>query len=339
MYSLAVINFPKSIDQIKLVGGFEKIVPGCLKKYFIQKAPVVHETVILDNMGLKIKEIQFPYLMMDKDEILRLKVQQAFKKVKKIIYKDNISGLIVDKRMEEFELLNDFLNHEQGVRLFDGTDFYGVYLTEILRYLCRIMGIKLKDLPVTLIMDGMNDFYRLIIKDLCTKIRFMSIISLDIENFIPLADEILNESGLVVSLGKSLKGRREGCGIVVNFSKNKDFLNADKFSKNYLILNLGEKILDKNFFGVIITKIKMKSNNNELCGYSWMNEPGFCEVLAYTSMKIGVRDSVMLFENKNKVVNCLKSKGYEICGIKGYRGDIGPDTLKDFAKTLKPKIV
>jgi len=336
MHSLGIIRFHHKVEQIKLVGGTEKLFPRWIKTFAMEVTPLVNDKVVFDKLGIEIKEIQFPYLITDNDNISKIRFERALARTKKYFHKNGVSELIVDENIGK---TNELLNKEGLFRVFDGSGFYGVYIVEILKYICSNMGVKLQNLAVSLMLDDLDCFFELILKNLCTKVRFMSIISLNSENFIPLVNEIYNESGLVVRLEKNTKSKRGDCGILINFSKNKDFVNSNRFSRNFIVLNLGADILNKNQNGIIITNIKMKSKNKDICKHSWIGNPGFAEALAYMSLGIEMRDSAILLQRQKKVISAFKTAGYYIDGVKGCRGDIEKEVLAEFGKRLNTKIV
>jgi len=336
MHSLGIIRFCHKVEQIKLVGGTEKLFPRWIKTFAMEITPLVNDKVVFDKLGIEIKEIQFPYLITDNDNISKIRFERALARTKKYFHKNGVSELIVDENIGK---TNELLNNEGLFRVFDGSGFYGVYIVEILKYICSNMGVKLQNLTVGLMLDDLDGFFELILKDLCTKVRFLSIISLNSENFIPLVKEIYNESGLVVRLEKNTRSKKGDCGILINFSKNKDFVNSNRFSRNFVVINLGADILNKNQNGIIITNIKMKSKDKDMYKHFWTGNSGFCEALAYISSGIEIRDSAALLQRQKKIISALKTAGFYIDGVKGCRGEIGKEALVEYGKRLKPKIV
>jgi len=339
MHSLGVICCPRNSEDIKLARGFKKIFPICLRKYALEMTPVVYNTVAFEKLGLEVEEIQFPFLIEDKDRVSKTRFERALTRIRKVLYQKGISEIIIDKGTAESGLDEHLLSIEKSLRIFDGIGFYGVYIIEILKYICRKMGIKLQNIPVTLILDDVDDFFRNILKDLCTKVRFLSIISVNSENFIPLVNEIYSEIGLVVRLEKSIKSKKGDFGILINFSKNKDLVNSNRYSRNFVILNLGARISNDNINGILITDIIIKSKNKDIDKYYWTGKAAFCEALAYVLTGSESKDKTILLNKQKKILSGFKAVGYEIIGIKGCRGEIKTGILSDFGERIKPKIV
>jgi len=336
MHSLGIIRFCHKVEQIKLVGGTEKLFPRWIKTFAMEITPLVNDKVVFDKLGIEIKEIQFPYLITDNDNISKIRFERALARTKKYFHKNGVSELIVDENIGK---TNELLNNEGLFRVFDGSGFYGVYIVEILKYICSNMGVKLQNLTVGLMLDDLDGFFELILKDLCTKVRFLSIISLNSENFIPLVNEIYSEIGLVVRLEKSIKSKKGDFGILINFSKNKDLVNSNRYSRNFVILNLGARISNDNINGILITDIIIKSKNKDIDKYYWTGKAAFCEALAYVLTGSESKDKTILLNKQKKILSGFKAVGYEIIGIKGCRGEIKTGILSDFGERIKPKIV
>jgi len=338
MHSLGVIRFPHINEHVKLAGGMEKIFPDVFNKYILELSPMVCQTILFEKLGLKVEEIQFPFLIKDKDKMSRARFERAIIRITKVLHQKGITEIFFDKGTIQLDLEEAFLRIEKSLRILDGIDFYGVYIVEILNYVCKKMGIKLQNLPVTLILDDADDFFRNILKDLCTKVRFLSIISDDSENFIPVANEIYSEIGLVIRLDTNMKSKKGDYGIIINFSKNKNFVNANKLSRKYIILNFGTEF-SNNYNGILITDIIIRSKSNDIKKYSWTQNPAFCEALGYKLVGADNKDKTELLKKQKKMITGLKAAGYEICGIKGVRGEIKTEVLADFGEMIKPKIV
>ncbi|MGE5328611.1 MAG: hypothetical protein ACM3KR_03780 [Deltaproteobacteria bacterium] len=339
MNSLGVICSPHNNKNIKLAGGIEKVLPNSLRKYALEITPVLHKTVTLEKMGLKVEEIQLPFMIANKDEIAGIRFQRALNRVKKVLNKKGIAEIIFDEEVHKMILEEGFLGIEDSFKIFYGTDFCSMYIIEILKYICKKVGVSLQKLSVTVMLDEMDDFFKNILKDLCTKVRFLSIISLDSEKFIPVANEIYSEIGLVVRLEKSIKTKKGDYGILINFSKDKEFINSNRFSRNYIVLNLGAEIYNNNHNGILVTDIIIKSNRKDSEKYSWMEKPAFCEALGYRLAGEGTKDKAILLEKQKRIIAGLKAEGYKLCGVKGVRGEIKAETLAEFGEKIKSKIV
>lgn len=339
MYSLGVIYFPRKNEQVRLIGRMEKVFPSWLTKYALEITPIVSDAVILESLDIKVEEIQFPYFFAANDNVATAKFKRAVIRTKEFLSSKDITQIIFDGKESVEELYQAFSNQKKELKIFDKTDFYGIFISEILKYICKKMGIKLQKLPVTMILDDMDEFFEDIIKNLCTKVRFLSIISLNYENFIPMVNEIYNEIGLVVRLEKNLKYKRGDYGIIINFSKDKNLVNSNKFSRNHITLNFGAEILNNSQNGILITDIIIKSKNKDINKYPWAVTPAFCESFAYKLANADVKDRMILIKKQNTILTGLKSAGYEISNVKGVKGEIKAGILTDYGEKIKPKIV
>lgn len=339
MYPLGVIRFPESCKEIKLIGKMERIFPNCLIEYALEKSPIMSNTVTLESLGMLVQEIQFPYFIIGKAKLSELRFKRAVRRTTDFLSAKGITEIILDEKNPDLDLKGAFLNQGKELKIIDKTDFYGIFISEILKYICKNMGIKLQSLPVTLILDDMDEFFEHIIKNLCTKVRFLSIISVNSEYFIPMINEIFSEIGLVVRLERILKHKKGDYGIIINFSKDKLFVNSNKFSRNHIILNFGAEITNNNQNAISITDVILKSKNKDISKHSWAVNPSFCEALAYKFTGLKTKDRNMLIKNYGRILSGFKAAGYEISSVKDTKGEIRSGILADYGERIKPKIV
>lgn len=323
MKTIGIIYCPQNLSETVLIRDLHKFIPIKLKKNFLKNLPPASYHLEFKDIGIEIFGIQFPSTVEGVCLLSDKNVLNFCRQIRRMLHKNNISNLVIDKNLEKIRIVKNYFSSLDGIHFFDGRRLFVLYLEEILNIISKLLKTELNCFKIGIIADnGLNAEEVSVVKGLAKKIRFLCIISLNYKNFVQLGEEIYEETGLLVRLGKNIKNAIEDCDIIINFSNEPQFINSFKFSTNLVIINCGSGLDSKNLRGVVINGLEMYCSKPPLKTYSWANHLSFCEALVYSKDEVEDND---VRGNQNIVRNYiadLKKLGYRISGFVGYNGKL-----------------
>lgn len=334
MNSIAVINCPADVKEISLFKGVDRIIPSWLKKIILKAVPISIKQNYFELLDLYINEVRFPIIHSELAVSKPSKIQKACQRIEKAIRKKGIKKVIFNKRVVTCKDIKDYFNTQKELAVFLGEKLNMILIEEVISDICEKLGKQIQNTSVTLIIDELNDWFESIIKNLCTKVRFLSIISLKSENFIPLADEIYKENGLIIPLGKKAGGFVKDSDFIAIFSNNPKLVNSCRYPKKAVMISFGASINKKNQNGIIIQGIGFSYKEPMINQLEWVKIPAFIEAAAENEVH-DASENDEYEELKRQYLSIMKKTGGEISGYEGCRGVISPHEFTDFCKKLQ----
>lgn len=145
--------------------------------------------------------------------------------------------------LEELYLFNkddiEFIENRTGLQVIEGIDVIVAFVGRVLEDIYRILEDDLRNKEV-LIIGNYGDLTQNIIKAICTKVRFVTLIG-DYNNDIEdLIIEVLEKTGLSIFYSKSIEKILPNYSIIINLDENPD-IDISKIRKQVIMFDLSTK--------------------------------------------------------------------------------------------------
>ena len=339
MKTIAVIYYPKDIKDIKDIVFKNKIfsiVPNILKKIFLHRMIPISKFIEIPELKVKVCLIEFPYHSDVGLTLPESKILKYCNRIELLLKKMEIENIVLNDGIEKHISIVNYFNSLEYISLFNGKKIFELYVEEIIKRVCKLLMISIKDLKIGIICDRLDARKEGLIKKLAFELRFLSVGSPNYKKMVEIVEKIYEDTGLVVDISDDNKNFFKECNVVINFSENAQFVNNCRLYDDSIVINYGVEIERKNCKGIIIKGLNMQPNKLSLKVYPWLGRLSFCEAL------VNQKDDITSSKDKKKdfeldYINKLKKLGYKISGFIGCNGDIMKEEFEYLARKYNKK--
>ena len=221
--------------------------------YYIQESdkPVLI-TKVLNLVELVEDKIILP--VCDKEIIDNKKGAIIVKKIKKILKKTNCKTIILSKYLKKQEEFMSLINMYK-IDVINGRWLFLVLSDKVLDYIVEKRNLEKKETNVSvLVNENICDYVMENIKQISKKYKNVNIVTAHIEKFKKLEKEILEESGIIITISNNKKKSLKRSNIILNVDFTEEELNKYNIPDEAIIVNIKEnvEINKKRFNGLNI---------------------------------------------------------------------------------------
>ena len=190
----------------------------------------------------------------DKEIIDNKKGEVLAKKIKKILEKTNCRTIILSKYLKRQEEFMKLINMYE-INVIDGRWLFLVLLDKVLEYIVGKRNLEKKETNVGILVNqNICDYVIENIKQISKKYKNVNIVTPYIEKFKKIEEEILEESGIVITISNNKKKSLKRANIILNIDFNEEELNKYNIPDEAIIINISGdiEINKKRFNGLNI---------------------------------------------------------------------------------------
>ena len=209
--------------------------------YYIQESdkPVLI-TKVLNLVELVGDKIILP--VCDKEIIDNKKGAIIVKKIKKILEKTNCKTIILSKYLKKQEEFMSLINMYK-INVINGRWLFLVLSDKVLDYIVEKRNLEKKETNVSvLVNENICDYVMENIKQISKKYKNVNIVTAHIEKFKKLEKEILEESGIIITISNNKKKSLKRSNIILNVDFTEEELNKYNIPDEAIIVNIKENI-------------------------------------------------------------------------------------------------
>lgn len=178
----------------------------------------------------------------DKEKIDDKKGIILVKKVKKILEKTNCRTIILSKYLKRQEEFMKLINMYE-INVIDGRWLFLVLLDKVLEYIVGKRNLEKKETNVSILVNqNICDYVIENIKQISKKYKNVNIVTPYIEKFKKIEEEILEESGIVITISNNKKKSLKRANIILNIDFNEEELNKYNIPDEAIIVNIDGNI-------------------------------------------------------------------------------------------------
>ena len=209
--------------------------------YYIQESdkPVLI-TKVLNLVELVGDKIILP--VCDKEIIDNKKGAIIVKKIKKILEKTNCKTIILSKYLKKQEEFMSLINMYK-IDVINGRWLFLVLSDKVLDYIVEKRNLEKKETNVSvLVNENICDYVMENIKQISKKYKNVNIVTAHIEKFKKLEKEILEESGIIITISNNKKKSLKRSNIILNVDFTEEELNKYNIPDEAIIVNIKENV-------------------------------------------------------------------------------------------------
>ena len=209
--------------------------------YYIQESdkPVLI-TKVLNLVELVEDKIILP--VCDKEIIDNKKGAIIVKKIKKILKKTNCKTIILSKYLKKQEEFMSLINMYK-IDVINGRWLFLVLSDKVLDYIVEKRNLEKKETNVSvLVNENICDYVMENIKQISKKYKNVNIVTAHIEKFKKLEKEILEESGIIITISNNKKKSLKRSNIILNVDFTEEELNKYNIPDEAIIVNIKENV-------------------------------------------------------------------------------------------------
>ena len=209
--------------------------------YYIQESdkPVLI-TKVLNLVELVGDKIILP--VCDKEIIDNKKGAIIVKKIKKILEKTNCKTIILSKYLKRQEEFMSLINMYK-IDVINGRWLFLVLSDKVLDYIVEKRNLEKKETNVSvLVNENICDYVMENIKQISKKYKNVNIVTAHIEKFKKIEKEILEESGIIITISNNKKKSLKRSNIILNVDFTEEELNKYNKPDEAIIVNIKENV-------------------------------------------------------------------------------------------------
>lgn len=212
--------------------------PSCLSKIF-------------NRIQLEEDKIILP---IDENKIESKRAEKLAQKTKKILEQAISKKIILSKKMQEQEDYKNLL-YSYNLDIIQGRWLFEVLVCKILDYLLEKRKMKKQETKISILVNELSENMIANLKIIAKEYKRVNIITNHREKFKRIENQILEEDGIMITVGNNKKKGLSKSEIILNVDFPSELINQYQIYENAIIVNIREnvKIKKKRFNGISIS--------------------------------------------------------------------------------------
>ena len=181
----------------------------------------------------------------------------------------------IKKQKEYVEILKN-----DGFEIVEGKWLFEVLSCKVLDYMIKRKKLKKKDLSISILVNDLTENMLAIIKQIVKEYKRVNIITKYMEKFKRIEEQILEEDGIMITVGNNKKKGLAKSEIILNVDFSSKLLSEYNICEDALIVNIRENVVitKKRFNGITINNYDITFKNFDDYDYDIMTKYKACEI-------------------------------------------------------------
>lgn len=253
MSKIGYIINPKDIDEISLGKYFDRLHRAFKTQLATYKKPKIIQTIEQLNV------IAIPIVEQNINKTSKFILIKKYNQVKNLLKDNNIDIVILGK---------NFINHDAFKTILKNESIYicnlkvhNIFYGHILDRIGALANLEIPKLNVGIIMNNINSLNFEIVKDIANRVKFLSILSINKEEFSNVVTELYDDLGVSIKLSSNPKVGIKECDIILNFDGTQEFFDMCGIKGKSIIVNFQHplKLRKPRFTGIMINGINFNN--------------------------------------------------------------------------------
>lgn len=183
------------------------------------------------------------------------------KKIDKILIKAKSKKIVLSKEIQKNEIFKNIL-YTAGYDIVDGKWLFERLSLLALDYIIEKKKIKKEDCQISVLVNDLKDYTLQNIKNLAKEYKTLNIVTNHLEKFKRVEQNIIEETGLVITVTNNKKKSLIKSKIILNIDFPKELINKYNILDEAIILNIcgNIRINKKRFNGLVINDYEISVN-------------------------------------------------------------------------------
>ncbi len=196
-------------------------------------------------------------------EIKNSKVQEKLaKKTIKIFENLNSKKVVISKNVKMYKTYVNLLNTGQ-FDVVNGKWLFSMLIPEVIKYVENKKNLKEEETSVYFLVNDFTETVIENIKAMAKGHKHVSVITKYVEKMKKIENQILQETGVVITVMNNKKKSLAKAQIVINADFTNELLNQYNICENAIIIDLTQSLrnLKKRFNGFVVNNYEIKLKN------------------------------------------------------------------------------
>ncbi len=196
-------------------------------------------------------------------EIENSKVQEKLaKKTIKIFENLNSKKVVISKNIKMYKTYVNLLNTGQ-FDVVNGKWLFSMLIPEVIKYVENEKNLKEEETSVYFLVNDFTETVIENIKAMAKGHKHVSVITKYVEKMKKIENQILQETGVVITVMNNKKKSLAKAQIVINADFTNELLNQYNICENAIIIDLTQSLrnLKKRFNGFVVNNYEIKLKN------------------------------------------------------------------------------
>lgn len=192
------------------------------------------------------------------------KAQKIAKKTKKILAKTISKRIVISEKIQKQE---EYVNrlHILDLEIVQGKWLFEVLSCKVLDYLLEQKEIKKEEMAISILVNDLTENTLANIKEIAKEYKRVNIVTNHREKFKKIEKQILEEDGIMITVGNNKKKGISKSQIILNVDFPSELINQYRIYEEAIIINIrgNVKIDQKRFNGITINDYEITFENSE----------------------------------------------------------------------------
>ena len=152
---------------------------------------------------------------------------------------------------------------DENFEIVDGRWLFEVLICEVLDYIIEFKGMKKELLSVSILVNNISENVIEAIRKIAKEYKRLNIVTNYTEKFKKIEEQILQEDGIMITVGNNKKKGISKSDIVLNIDFSSNVINLYNIYENAIIINIKNKVVinKKRFNGICINDYDITYEN------------------------------------------------------------------------------
>lgn len=231
--------------------------------YYIQEADKPKTLAKLFNI-IQFEGAKLILPISQEEKIDSKKAQKLALKTKKILDKAISKKIVLSKKIQEQEEYTNLL-HSYDLDIIQGRWLFEVLTCQALNYLLEKKNKKKEETPIAILVNELSENMLENLKTIAKQYKRVSIITNHREKFKQIEKQILEQEGIMITVGNNKKKGLSKAELILNVDFPSELINQYNICENAIIVNLrgNVKIGKKRFNGISINDYEITYKNED----------------------------------------------------------------------------
>lgn len=230
------------------------------------------------------------------------KAERLARKTEKIFEKTRSKKIVISKKIQEQEVYMNQL-YTLDLEIIKGRWLFEVLSCKVLDYILEKKQMKKEETKITILVNDLSENMLANLRQIAKEYKMLNIITNHREKFKKLEKQILDEDGIMITVGNNKRKGLSQSELILNVDFPTELVNCYTIYENAIIVNLrgNVKIQKKRFNGITINDYEVSVDKDEDFDYDKKTKYRACEIYEAQMNKRQPFEEIMKQIEKDKM--------------------------------------
>lgn len=196
------------------------------------------------------------------------KAQKLAQKTKKIFEKTRSKKIVISEEIQEQEEYMNLL-YTYDLEIIEGKWLFEALACQALEYLLKKKAMKKEETKISILVNDLSENMLANVRKIAKEYKMVSIVTNHREKFKKIEKQILEEDGIMITVGNNKKKAIAKAELILNVDFPSELIHQYTIYDKAILLNIrgNVKITNKRFEGITINDYEVVVNREEAFDY------------------------------------------------------------------------